>query len=246
MDRPGRRHLLLLDLAKQRRDRQHGQCHVARPLQKHLLRARDRCARWRAADLGVGQHNSEIEDQHMGRGRRGLYRRRAAALVWGEFQHFHLHPDDQLGPQNTADYVANLGSEPKGNVYSANSLINFGWGRNFSGTTSQAFSMPSGPYGYLQTGNNREPMRGQTADTFFTGNLTRPIPAWIAGLLPRRSSTRASRLSRRRCLRAGLTTRRRRSPTLMWAATWATIRHRSTATRTCSTRKGYSGPRPAP
>ena len=72
---------------------------------------------------------------------------------------------------------------PKGNVYSVNSLINFGWGSKFSGTTSQAFSSPTGPYGYLQVGNNREPIRGQTADTFFTGNLTAPYTSMEGGFI---------------------------------------------------------------
>ena len=80
--------------------------------------------------------------------------------IGGNFNNAITTPAINWGTQNTADYVANLGSEPKGNVYSVNSLINFGWGSKFSGTTSQAFSSPTGPFGYLQTGSSREPIRG--------------------------------------------------------------------------------------
>ena len=54
--------------------------------------------------------------------------------------------------------VANLGAEPRSNTYGASTLINFGWGSKFSGTTSQAFSTPTGPFGALQVGNSREPI----------------------------------------------------------------------------------------
>ena len=69
-----------------------------------------------------------------------------------------------------------MGSEPKGNVYSANSLINYSWGNDFSGTTAQAFSTPTGPYGGIQVGG-RSVIPNQNAETFFTGNTTAPYPS---------------------------------------------------------------------
>ena len=127
--------------------------------------------------------NSEIEDQHMGGG--GEVYIGGAQQHWfgGNFNNSTSTPTVNFGSQNTADFVTNLGSEPKSNVYSASSLINYGWGSKFSGTTSQAFSNPTGPYGYLQMGNSREPIRGQTADTFFTGNLTAPYTSLDSGFI---------------------------------------------------------------
>ena len=127
--------------------------------------------------------NSEIEDQHMGGGGEVYIGGAQQHWIGGNFNNAITTPAINWGTQNTADYVANLGSEPKGNVYSVNSLINFGWGSKFSGTTSQAFSSPTGPFGYLQTGSNREPIRGQTADTFFTGNLTQPYTSLDGGFI---------------------------------------------------------------
>ena len=127
--------------------------------------------------------NSEIEDQHMGGGGEVYIGGAQQHWIGGNFNNSTSTPTVNWGTQNTADFVTNLGSEPKGNVYSANSLINYGWGSKFSGTTSQVFSNPTGPYGYLQTGNNREPMRGQTADTFFTGNLTAPYTSLESGFI---------------------------------------------------------------
>jgi hypothetical protein len=103
--------------------------------------------------------------------------------IGGNFNNAVSTPVVNFGTQNTADFATNLGSEPKGNVYSVNSLINYGWGSKFSGTTSQAFSSPTGPYGYLQTGNSREPIRGQNADTFFSGNLTQPYTSLDGGFI---------------------------------------------------------------
>ena len=127
--------------------------------------------------------NSEIEDQHMGGG--GEVYIGGAQQHWfgGNFNNSTATPTVNFGSQNTADFVTNLGSEPKSNVYSGSSLINYGWGSKFSGTTSQAFSNPTGPYGYLQMGNSREPIRGQTADTFFTGNLTAPYTSLDSGFI---------------------------------------------------------------
>ena len=84
-------------------------------------------------------------------------------------------PAVNFGTGNTADYVTGLGSEPKGNVYGTNALINFAPLSKFSGTTSQRFSTATGPYGALQVGNSREPIPAQTGETFFTGNLTQPL-----------------------------------------------------------------------
>jgi hypothetical protein len=127
--------------------------------------------------------NSEIEDQHMGGGGEVYIGGAQQHWIGGNFNNAVTTPTINWGSQNTADFVTNLGAEPKGNVYSANSLINYGWGSKFSGTTSQAFSSPTGPYGYLQTGNSREPMRGQTADTFFAGNLTQPYTSLDGGFI---------------------------------------------------------------
>jgi len=44
-------------------------------------------------------------------------------------------------------------------VYGTNSLLNFAPFSKFSGTTSQRFGSASGPYGALQAGNSREPIR---------------------------------------------------------------------------------------
>jgi hypothetical protein len=128
-------------------------------------------------------YNSEIEDQHMGGGGEVYIGGAQQHWIGGNFNNATSTPTINFGTQNTADFVANLGAEPKGNVYSANSLINYGWGSKFSGTTSQAFSSPTGPFGYLQTGNSREPMRGQTADTFFSGNLTQPYTSLDGGFI---------------------------------------------------------------
>jgi hypothetical protein len=128
-------------------------------------------------------YNSEIEDQHMGGGGEVYIGGAQQHWIGGNFNNAITTPAINFGTQNTADYVANLGSEPKGNVYSANSLINYGWGSNFSGTTSQAFSSATGPFGYLQAGNSRAPIRGQTAETFNTGNLTAPYTSSEAGFI---------------------------------------------------------------
>jgi hypothetical protein len=117
-------------------------------------------------------YNSEIEDQHMGGGGEVYIGGGQQHWIGGNFNNAITTPAINWGNQNTADYAANLGSEPKGNVYSVNSLINFGWGSKFSGTTAQVFSSATGPYGYLQSGNSREPIRAQTAETFFTANFS--------------------------------------------------------------------------
>ena len=136
-------------------------------------------------------YNSEIEDQHMGGGGEVYIGGAQQHWIGGNFNNAITTPAINWGSQNTADYVANLGSEPKGNAYSVNSLINFGWGSNFSGTTSQAFSSPTGPFGYLQSGNSRAPIRSQTAETFQYRQPDRALyQLWKPASLPRRSSTR--------------------------------------------------------
>ncbi len=128
-------------------------------------------------------YNSEIEDQHMGGGGEVYIGGGQQHWVGGNFNNAITTPAVNWGTQNTADYSANLGSEPKGNVYGSNSLINFGWGSNFSGTTAQVFSSPTGPYGNLQMGNSRAPIRAQTAETFNTGNLTAPYTSSESGFI---------------------------------------------------------------
>ena len=128
-------------------------------------------------------YNSEIEDQHMGGG--GEVYIGGAQQHWfgGNFNNAISTPTINWGTGNTSDYVTNLGSEPKGNVYGVNSLINFGPFSKFSGTTSQRFSSPYGPYGGLQVGNSREPIRSQTNETFNTGNLTAPYTSSEGGFI---------------------------------------------------------------
>ena len=128
-------------------------------------------------------YTSEIEDQHMGGGGEVYIGGAQQHWIGGNFNNSIATPAINFGSQNTSDYSANLGSEPKGNTYSVNSLINFGWGSNFSGTTSQAYSNPTGPFGYLQSGNSRAPIRSQTAETFNTGNLTVPYTSSEAGYI---------------------------------------------------------------
>jgi hypothetical protein len=128
-------------------------------------------------------YNSEIEDQHMGGGGEVYIGGAQQHWIGGNFNQASNAPAINFGSQNTTDYVTTLGQEPKGNVYGTNSLINFGWGSKFSGTTSQAFSAPYGPLGALQVGNSREPIRSQTADTFFTGNLTAPYTSMEGGFI---------------------------------------------------------------
>jgi hypothetical protein len=128
-------------------------------------------------------YNSEIEDQHMGGGGEFYIGGNQQHWIGGNFNNAVSTPAIVFGTQNTADYVANLGSEPKGNSYGSNSLINYGWGNRFSGTTSQAFSTPTGPYGGLQVGNSREPIPSQTNETFNTGNLTAPYTSSMGGFI---------------------------------------------------------------
>jgi hypothetical protein len=128
--------------------------------------------------------NSEIEDQHMGGGGEIYIGGGQQHWIGGNFNNGPVAPAINFGNQNTADFVTTLGQEPKSNVYSVGSLINYGWGSKFSGTTSQSFSTPTGPFGALQVGSNREPIRGQTGETFFTGNLTQPYSSMESGFIP--------------------------------------------------------------
>ncbi len=127
--------------------------------------------------------NSEIEDQHMGGGGEYYIGGNQQHWIGGNFNNAISTPAIVWGTQNTGDYVTTLGSEPKGNSYGSNTLINFGWGNRFSGTTSQAFSTPTGPYGGLQVGNSREPIPSQTNETFNTGNLTAPYISSAGGFI---------------------------------------------------------------
>ena len=117
---------------------------------------------------------SQIYDQHMGGG--GEVAIGGARQHWfsGNFSNDSSTPVINWGLGNTSEYSSGLGLEPKGNVYGSNSLINFGGLSDFSGTTSQVFGTATGPYGSMQTGG-RAAIPSQTAETFFTGNLTEPF-----------------------------------------------------------------------
>ena len=127
--------------------------------------------------------NTEIEDQHMGGGGEVWIGGGEQHWIGGNFNNGSPAPVVNFGTGNTADYVTGLGSEPKGNVYGTNALINFAPLSKFSGTTSQRFSTATGPYGGLQVGNSREPIPSQTAETFFTGNLTQPYTSLDGGFI---------------------------------------------------------------
>jgi hypothetical protein len=127
-------------------------------------------------------YNSEIEDQHMGGGGEVYIGGGQQHWFGGNFNNAINTPAVVFGSQNTAAFSTILGSEPKGNVYSANSLINYGHGNDFSGTTAQAFSSPTGPYGGLQVGG-RQGIPNQTADTFLTGNTTAPYTSLDGGFV---------------------------------------------------------------
>ncbi len=128
-------------------------------------------------------YNSEIEDQHMGGGGEVYIGGGSQHWFGGNFNNAISTPTIVWGRGNTSDFVANLGSEPKGNVYGMNSLINFAPFSKFSGTTSQRFSSPTGPYGELEAGNSREPIRAQTNETFNSGNLTVPYTSSEGGFI---------------------------------------------------------------
>lgn len=128
-------------------------------------------------------YNSEIEDQHMGGGGEVYIGGGEQHWFGGNFNNAISTPTINWGWGNTSDFVANLGSEPKGNVYGTNSLLNFAPFNKFSGTTSQRFGSASGPYGALQAGNSREPIRAQTNETFNTGNLTAPYTSSEGGFI---------------------------------------------------------------
>jgi hypothetical protein len=127
--------------------------------------------------------NSEIEDQHMGGGGEVYIGGADQHWIGGNFNNAINTPAINWGTGNTADFVTDLGSEPKGNIYGTNSLINFAPFSRFSGTTSQRFSSATGPYGALEVGNSREPIRSQTNETFNTGNLTAPYVSSEGGFI---------------------------------------------------------------
>jgi hypothetical protein len=128
-------------------------------------------------------YNSEIEDQHMGGGGEVYIGGADQHWIGGNFNNAINTPAINWGTGNTSDYVSNLGSDPRGNIYGVHSLINFAPFSRFSGTTSQRFGSPTGPYGALQAGNSREPIPTQTNETFNTGNLTAPYTSSEGGFI---------------------------------------------------------------
>ena len=86
-----------------------------------------------------------MEDEHIGRRGEVYIGGGDQHSFGGNFNNAINTPTINWGSGNTADYVVNLGSEPKGNIYGVNSLINFAPFSRFSGTTSQRFSTPTGP-----------------------------------------------------------------------------------------------------
>ncbi len=101
--------------------------------------------------------NSEIEDQHMAGGGEVWIGGGQQHWIGGNFANAPAAPVINWGWGNTADYVAGLGSEPKGDVYGTNALINWAPFTNFSGTTSQSSSGATGPYGGLAVGQQPAP-----------------------------------------------------------------------------------------
>ena len=128
-------------------------------------------------------YNSEIEDQHMGGGGEVYIGGGQQHWLGGNFNNAVTTPAINWGIGNTGDFITNLGSEPKGNVYGINSLMNFAPFSRFSGTTAQRYGSPNGPYGTLQAGNSREPIPSQTNETFNTGNLTAPYTSSSGGFI---------------------------------------------------------------
>jgi hypothetical protein len=127
-------------------------------------------------------YNSEIEDQHMGGGGEVYIGGNQQHWFGGNFNNSPSLPAVVWGTQNSSMRSTNLGSEPKGNVYGTNSLISFNYGNDFSGTTSQAFGSPGGPWGAGQV-SGRQAIPSQTNETFNTGNLTAPYTSSDGGLV---------------------------------------------------------------
>jgi len=128
-------------------------------------------------------YNSEMQDQHMGGGGEVYIGGGQQHWLGGNFNNSITTPTINWGTGNTGDFITNLGSEPKGNINGTNSLLNFAPWTRFSGTTSQRFGSPNGPYGALQAGNSREPIPTQTNETFNTGNLTAPYSSSAGGFI---------------------------------------------------------------
>jgi hypothetical protein len=126
-------------------------------------------------------YNSEIEDQHMGGGGEVYIGGGQQHWFGGNFNNAVSTPVIVFGNQNSAMRVANMGSEPKGNVYSANTPINFGWGNDMSGQTAQAFGS-TGPWGATQIAG-RVPIPSQNGEAFFAGNTTAPFTSLEGGLI---------------------------------------------------------------
>lgn len=128
-------------------------------------------------------YNSLIHGQHMGGGGEVAIGGGSQHWLGGNFNNSPALPAINYGAGNTSDWVANLGSEPKSNVYGTGSLINFDPNSRFSGTTAQAYGSPSGPYGSVARGNNREPIPAQTNETWNTGNTTVPYTSSGGGFI---------------------------------------------------------------
>ena len=127
-------------------------------------------------------YNSEIEDQHMGGGGEVDIGGNQQHWFGGNFNNSAVLPAIVWSYQNSSQRSTNLNSEPKGNVYGTNSLINFNYGNDFSGTTSQAFGSPGGPWGAGQVAG-RQAIPSQTNETFNSGNLTAPYVSSDGGLV---------------------------------------------------------------
>jgi hypothetical protein len=127
-------------------------------------------------------YNSEIEDQHMGGGGEVYVGGGQQHWFGGNFNNASSTPVVVFGSQNSSMRVTNLGGEPKGNVYGVNTLINYGYGNDFSGTTAQAFGSGSGPWGGIQVGG-RSTIPNQNGETFFAGNTTAPFTSLEGGLV---------------------------------------------------------------
>jgi hypothetical protein len=126
---------------------------------------------------------SQVYDQHMGGGGEVYLGGAQQHWISGNFNNAPSTPTLNFGSGNTADYVTNLGSDPKGTTYGTNSFINWGFLTRFSGTTNQAFSQGYGPYGNLGTGSTREAIPSQTNTTFDFGNLTAPFTSSEGGFI---------------------------------------------------------------
>ena len=117
--------------------------------------------------------NSEIEDMHMGGGGEVYIGGAQQHWIGGNFNNGPQAPAINFGSQNTAELCDQPGPGAEGQRLQCQFADQFRVGQRVQRARLRSRSRrPPGPYGYLQSGNSREPIRGQTADTFFTGNLT--------------------------------------------------------------------------